>query len=90
MGFIGAALVLCFARGPWQKGWLGWSEGWGLRRRDLTPQGRDEEKVDGLAASGNAGQDQATSEVEKVVDERAARVVREDERGRITGEIHKN
>ena len=35
IGFIGAALVVCFARAPWEKGWVGWSRGWGIRRRDL-------------------------------------------------------
>jgi predicted MFS family arabinose efflux permease len=38
VGFIGAALVVCFARGPWEEQWLGWRGGWGMRRRDL---GRD-------------------------------------------------
>jgi predicted MFS family arabinose efflux permease len=35
VGFIGAAFVVCFARGPWEKRWLGWRGGWGMRRRDL-------------------------------------------------------
>lgn len=39
VGFIGAALVCCFARGPWEKGWVGWSGGWSLRRKDLAGQG---------------------------------------------------
>jgi predicted MFS family arabinose efflux permease len=43
VGFIGAALCICFARGPWEKGWVGWRGGWGLRRRDLKKKG-DEEK----------------------------------------------
>jgi predicted MFS family arabinose efflux permease len=37
VGFIGAALVVCFARAPWEKRWVGWSGGWGVRRRDLRP-----------------------------------------------------
>jgi hypothetical protein len=37
IGFTGAALVICFARAPWEKGWVGWHGGWGLRRRDLGP-----------------------------------------------------
>jgi hypothetical protein len=37
LGFTGAALLVCFARAPWEKGWVGWSGGWGLRRRDLAP-----------------------------------------------------
>lgn len=61
VGFVGAALVCCFARGPWEKGWVGWRGGWGLRRRDLArPEaagatggqgprtGDDEEKGRGL------------------------------------------
>jgi predicted MFS family arabinose efflux permease len=35
VGFVGAALVVCFARGPWEKRWVGWRGGWGTRRRDL-------------------------------------------------------
>ncbi|TVY26876.1 putative transporter [Lachnellula hyalina] len=35
IGFIGAGLVFCFVRGPWEKGWVGWRGGWGIRRRDL-------------------------------------------------------
>jgi hypothetical protein len=37
VGFIGAALIVCFARAPHEKGWVGWRGGWGLRRRDLGP-----------------------------------------------------
>lgn len=35
VGFIGAALVFCFAKGPWEKRWVGWRGGWGIWRRDL-------------------------------------------------------
>lgn len=38
VGFVCAALLVCAARAPWQKGWLGWSGGWGVRRRDLGGQ----------------------------------------------------
>jgi predicted MFS family arabinose efflux permease len=37
VGCIGGALIVCFARGPWEKRWVGWSGGWGVRRRDLGP-----------------------------------------------------
>jgi len=40
VGFIGAALFISFCRGPWEKGWLGWSGGWGIRRRDLGADGK--------------------------------------------------
>ncbi|KAI4126504.1 MAG: hypothetical protein LQ338_003723 [Usnochroma carphineum] len=32
VGFLGAALSLCFLRGPREKGWIGWRGGWKLRR----------------------------------------------------------
>lgn len=35
VGYITAAMLCCFARGPWEKGWLGWKGGWGVRRRDI-------------------------------------------------------
>lgn len=38
VGFVGAALCICFARGPWEPGWVGWYGGWNLRRRDLGPK----------------------------------------------------
>lgn len=86
MGFIGAALVFCFARGPWQKGWLGWSEGWGLRRRDLMPQDGDEEKVDAV----RVGSAKVEILKEKVVDGMAADAVRRHERERNIGESRKS
>jgi predicted MFS family arabinose efflux permease len=38
VGFVGAALCVCFLRGPWEPGWVGWHGGWSLRRRDLGPK----------------------------------------------------
>lgn len=38
IGFLGLALLVCFVRGPREKGWLGWSGGWRLRRDDLPPK----------------------------------------------------
>ncbi|KAH0541407.1 hypothetical protein FGG08_004097 [Glutinoglossum americanum] len=35
IGFLGLGLLFCFARGPWEKGWVGWRGGWSIRRRDL-------------------------------------------------------
>lgn len=39
VGFIGAALVVVVLRGPWEKGWVGWGGGWGIRRAkvDVVP-----------------------------------------------------
>ena len=44
VGFIGAALVICFSRGPWEKGWVGWGGGWSIRRRDLEQKKSDIEE----------------------------------------------
>ncbi|KAG4440001.1 hypothetical protein IFR05_004515 [Cadophora sp. M221] len=38
VGFICAALLICFAKSPWNPGWIGWKGGWGIRRRDLGPK----------------------------------------------------
>lgn len=54
VGFIGLALVFCFAKGPGEKGWIGWSGSWGIRRRDLGPP-----KTDG------GSQDEETAEASK-------------------------
>ncbi|KAK3985995.1 major facilitator superfamily domain-containing protein [Cladorrhinum sp. PSN332] len=45
IGFIVFAILICLARGPREKGWLGWSGGWPIRRDDLPPKKPvDEEK----------------------------------------------
>jgi predicted MFS family arabinose efflux permease len=44
VGFISVALLFCFARAPWEQGWVGWGGGWGIRRRDLA--GRHEPAVE--------------------------------------------
>lgn len=43
VAFVCAALVICIARGPWEKGWVGWDGGWSIRRRDLEPKNGDQE-----------------------------------------------
>jgi predicted MFS family arabinose efflux permease len=62
VGFVGAALCVCFARAPWEKGWVGWSGGWGLRRRDLG--------ADGIAGMENPGP--RTPALQQVIDEVSA------------------
>ncbi|KAK8079165.1 hypothetical protein PG994_002972 [Apiospora phragmitis] len=37
VAFIGAAILICFARGPRETGWLGWHGGWNIRRETRTP-----------------------------------------------------
>lgn len=46
VGSIGAALICCFARGPWETRWLGWRGGWDPRKRSATSvDGKTEEKI---------------------------------------------
>lgn len=33
MGSIGAALIVCLLRGPWETGWFGWHGGWSIRKK---------------------------------------------------------
>jgi predicted MFS family arabinose efflux permease len=34
VGFICAAILVILARGPWENGWVGWSGGWSMRKKD--------------------------------------------------------
>jgi hypothetical protein len=43
VGFIGLALAMCFVRGPYEKGWVGWGGGWSVRRRDLDGEKKKED-----------------------------------------------
>lgn len=41
VGFVSAGILIAIARGPHEKGWIGWGGGWNIRRKDLG--GRKEE-----------------------------------------------
>ncbi|GAB7349905.1 hypothetical protein MBLNU459_g0595t1 [Dothideomycetes sp. NU459] len=47
VGSIGMALLFCFARGPWEEGWFGWSGGWSVRKKNA-------QSADGKAVADNA------------------------------------
>ena len=52
VGFIGAGLTVCFARGPWHQGWIGWNGGWNCRRKEfqhVRNRGADVEQVSNKA-----------------------------------------
>lgn len=67
VGFIGAALLICFARGPWEKGWVGWSGGWGIRRKDLVPNQRESAVAQAMdELSGEEGKNEKTTTVQGV------------------------
>ncbi|EON64899.1 hypothetical protein W97_04133 [Coniosporium apollinis CBS 100218] len=62
VGFIGAALLVCAVRGPWETGWVGWSGGWSIRKKDPNSS-------DGRTAEGPERQEQNGADVEKGVAE---------------------
>ncbi|MCJ1312348.1 hypothetical protein MMC25_006022 [Agyrium rufum] len=51
VGFVGAALFFCIVRGPWEEGWIGWSGGWGIRKRDLPKADEKDDPEKALPAS---------------------------------------
>ena len=71
VGFIGAALCFCFARGPWEKGWVGWGGGWGIKRRDLGPKDKEQQQGNNAETSGNVPDDEESGR-EKMANEMAA------------------
>ena len=58
VGFIGAALCFCFAKGPWEKGWVGWRGGWGIRRRDLGPDEQAQQQGNDVEIAGDIRDDE--------------------------------
>ena len=68
VGFIGLALVFCFAKGPREPGWIGWRGGWGIKRTDLGPTiessgSHDEEKASEYTSSSVGNEGSASGEV---------------------------
>ncbi|KAJ8058335.1 hypothetical protein OCU04_012527 [Sclerotinia nivalis] len=45
LGFVALGLLCAVVRGPWEKGWMGWGGGWGVRRKDFGGEGELEEVV---------------------------------------------
>lgn len=74
VGFVGAALLVSLLRGPWEKGWIGWKGGWGLRRRDLKKEAKKDEEAPRLdaqnAAAEEVGEIEGSSDAEKTSDGR--------------------
>ncbi|KAL9070374.1 MAG: hypothetical protein Q9161_004932 [Pseudevernia consocians] len=71
VGFIGAALCFCFAKGPWERGWVGWRGGWGIRKRALGPKEEEQQPEQDAEIAGNVADDEESSR-EKMTDEIAA------------------
>ncbi|KAL8716249.1 MAG: hypothetical protein Q9220_000154 [cf. Caloplaca sp. 1 TL-2023] len=68
VGFLCAALCLCFLRGPREKGWVGWGGGWSIRReKSLQDEGVVHEKDEVNNSNGGVMQEKevgANSDVE--------------------------
>ncbi len=78
IGFIGAALCFCFAKGPWEKGWVGWRGGWGIKRRDLGPKEKEKAQGENAEIAGNAPDD-VESGRGKMADEMASEPIANDQ-----------
>lgn len=63
VGFLSLALCCAIARGPWEKGWVGWRGGWSLRRRDLGLK-REEPAVEQVVEERAAEEEGTTDSVE--------------------------
>ncbi|MCJ1282505.1 hypothetical protein MMC26_001828 [Xylographa opegraphella] len=74
VGFIAAALLVCFSRGPWETGWVGWRGGWSIRRRDLGPPKSDVESSARQQSGSLDGDDESARE--KMADEMAGEPTR--------------
>lgn len=45
VGSIGVGLIFCFARGPWEEGWVGWHGGWSIKKKNRSSgDGKRQEK----------------------------------------------
>jgi hypothetical protein len=46
VGFIGAAILVIVARGPWEEKWAGWKGGWSMKKKDPnSADGKTSEKT---------------------------------------------
>jgi predicted MFS family arabinose efflux permease len=56
VGFVGAAFVVCLARGPWETRWLGWRGGWRMRRDLENPSTTSEPAIEQVMGDINAAE----------------------------------
>ena len=75
VGFIGAALLFCLIRGPWETSWVGWSGGWSIRKKVVGSAG--EETAEKAQLGENSGGEDVEKGTEgKVLGELAAEEVK--------------
>lgn len=72
VGFISTALLVMFARGPWEDRWVGWRGGWSLKKKNKdSADGKTSEKV-GVGRHGER-KDEEEGAIGKVFEEVAAK-----------------
>ena len=76
VGFVVLAFLVCALRGPREEGWIGWSGGWGIRRRDL---GGDTKKK---VANNEPGVEQVLDELAAENQDEGDKVVVEDDKSK--------
>jgi predicted MFS family arabinose efflux permease len=70
VGFIGAAILVIVARGPWEEKWVGWRGGWSMRKKD--PNSADGKTSEKTHFHEGKIRDEETGAQEKVLEEVAA------------------
>ncbi|KAJ4993071.1 membrane protein [Stagonosporopsis vannaccii] len=70
VGFLVAALLVMGARGPWEEGWVGWSGGWSLNKKNRDSADGKTGEVMHLGADDKKGVDEGM--LEKGLEEGAA------------------
>jgi len=77
VGFICASILFCLIRGPYETGWVGWSGGFSMRKKDKSSaDGRTAEKKmfyeKGTAAADASDPEATMSSTEKALEEKTA------------------
>lgn len=73
VGFMVCAIGMMFVRGPWEEGWVGWSGGWSMIKKDKnSADGRTVEVAHHTQGGGGEGMDEEMGALEKAEEELAA------------------
>lgn len=52
VALVALTFVICAARGPWETAWIGWTGGWGLRKRKENTKTDKDEEEKGVSGGG--------------------------------------
>lgn len=73
VGFVVCAILTMVARGPWEEGWLGWTGGWSMKKKDKgSADGRTREVGLGGGEKRDGDPEEGLGAEEKVLGELAA------------------